>query len=141
MALNCANSMFNNIGRKDDLAAKAATPKRAALDRVIDLLSIDPELAGEFGRGQIAPPGTLEFGEQVWRLLSQHLDDCVPLPAFLAPQLHDGAAIKLRSDFIGIGRGAITNPASDQHNDRAAERLTLRGIVRARLSQGSVPIS
>src|SRR5262249_12813094 len=61
--------------------------KRAALDRVIDLLSIDPELAGEFGRG---PPGTLEFGEQVWRLLSQHLDDCVPLPAFLAPQLHDG---------------------------------------------------
>jgi hypothetical protein len=46
--LECTDSSFNDIGRKDDLAAETAAAERAALDQVVDLFVIDPELASEF---------------------------------------------------------------------------------------------
>ena len=119
---------------KDDLAAKPATAERAARDGVVDLLVIDAELAGEFGCGQIVLPGTVELGEQIWRFLPQHLDDDVPLPAFLPLQFRDAEAIELDSDLIEVGDNAAANPASDQCNDRAAERPALRGTVGKRIS-------
>jgi hypothetical protein len=52
------NSALDDIGRKDNLAAEPATAERAVLDRMVDLLTIDPamrfrpspgrEPAGEF---------------------------------------------------------------------------------------------
>ena len=80
----CANGLFDDLGRKDDLAAKPATAEDAAFNEVINLLTIDPELAGQFGNGQIAPLGTFELGEQIWRLVPQDLDNGISLPARLA---------------------------------------------------------
>ena len=128
------NSALHDIGGKDDLAAETATAERAALDRIVDLLTINPELAGELEHGQIAPSGMLELGEQVWRFLPKHLDDGIALPAFLAFQLWDGATIEFSSDLIGVGDDAATNPASNQRDDRSAERPALRCIARASLS-------
>src|SRR6516165_1778657 len=42
------NSALDDIGRKDHLAAEPATAERAVLDRMVDLLTIDREPAGEF---------------------------------------------------------------------------------------------
>jgi len=119
---------------KDDLAAKPATTERAASDGVVDLLVIDAELAGEFGHCHIAPPGTVELGEQIGRFLPQHLDDDFSLPAFVPLHLRDGATIELDSDLIEIGDDAPTNPASNQRDDRPAEPPALRGVARLCLS-------
>src|SRR5262249_43571389 len=52
-------------------------------------------------------------------------------------QLRDGTAIELDSDLIEVGDDAVTNPASNQRDDRPAEPPALRGVARLRLSYGS----
>ena len=131
---------FDDIRMKDDLAAEPAAAERAARNGVVDLFVIDAELAGQFGYGQIAPPGTVELSEQIWRFLPQHLDDDFPLPAFVPLQLRDGAAIELDSDLIKVGDDAGANPASNQRDDRPAERPALRGVARLCLSYSSAPV-
>jgi hypothetical protein len=101
--LEYANGPFDDIWRKDDLAAETATTERAALDCIVDLLTINPELAGELEHGQIVPSGMLELGEQVWRFLPKHLDNGIALPAFLAFQLWDGAQQQLDWDWRRFG--------------------------------------
>ena len=85
----CVNGSFDDIGWKDDLAAEPAAAEGAALYEVINLLTVDPELEGQFGNSQIAPLGTFKLGEQIWRRVQQDLDDGVSIPARLAASLRE----------------------------------------------------
>ena len=79
------NSALDDIGRKDHLAAEPATAERAVLDRMVDLLTIDREPAGEFEHVRLRRQGCSSLASRFGpsrRSISTTVFRCLPLLPF-----------------------------------------------------------